>query len=90
VSEQPVKSESKVETTSRKKTERLAKAKRESKKDSERRVPVTMNPEDAEPPLRPLPRGQVRARFIGVTPDGQWMLSLPSKKIVVVPPPPGG
>ncbi|MEN3369559.1 MAG: eukaryotic-like serine/threonine-protein kinase [Verrucomicrobiota bacterium] len=82
--------ESKVETKSPARTERLAKTKRESKKDLERRVPVAVNPEDAERSLPPLPRGQTRARFIGVTPDGQWMLSLPSKKIVVVPPPPGG
>lgn len=37
-----------------------------------------------------LPRGRTRAKFIGVTADGQWMFSLPSKKIVIVPPPPGG
>jgi len=37
-----------------------------------------------------LPPGRTRARFIGVTADGNWMFSLPSKKIVVVPPPPGG
>ena len=82
-------SESKVETKAPAKTERLAKAKRESKKDLERSVPVTADIEGPRP-LPPLPRGQTRARFIGVTPDGQWMLSLPSKKIVVVPPPPGG
>lgn len=82
-------SESKVETKAPAKTERLAKTKRESKKDLERSVPVTADIEGARP-LPPLPRGQTRARFIGVTPDGQWILSLPSKKIVVVPPPPGG
>ncbi|MEY2560477.1 MAG: eukaryotic-like serine/threonine-protein kinase [Verrucomicrobiota bacterium] len=83
-------SETKAETRLPAKTERLAKAKRESKKDLERRVPVAVNAEDAERSLPPLPRGQTRARFIGVTPDGQWMLSLPSKKIVVIPAPPGG
>jgi serine/threonine protein kinase len=86
-------SESRVETKSPAKTERLAKAKRQPKKDLERRVPVAVDPEDTDrplPPLPPLPRGQTRARFIGVTPDGQWMLSLPSRKIVVIPPPPGG
>jgi serine/threonine-protein kinase len=82
-------SESKVEKKLPAKTERLAKAKRESKKDLERNVPVTADIEGPRP-LPPLPRGQTRARFIGVTPDGQWMLSLPSKKIVVVPAPPGG
>lgn len=89
-SERIVKSEAKIETKAPAKTERLAKTKRASKKDSERRVPMAIESEEAYPPMRPLPRGQVRARFIGVTPDGQWMLSLPSKKIVVVPPPPGG
>jgi hypothetical protein len=37
-----------------------------------------------------MPRGRVKARFIGVTADGNWMLSLPKDKIVIVPPPPGG
>jgi serine/threonine protein kinase len=83
-------SETKVETKLPAKTERIAKAKRESKKNLERRGPVTVDAEDADRSLPPLPRGQTRARFIGVTPDGQWMLSLPSKKIVVVPAPPGG
>jgi serine/threonine protein kinase len=41
-------------------------------------------------PMPQLPRGRTRARFIGVTADGNWMFSLPNKKIVVVPPPPGG
>ena len=36
-----------------------------------------------------LPRGFARARFVGTTPDGMWMLALPSNRIVVVPPPPG-
>jgi hypothetical protein len=49
---------------------------------SDERVPDTALP--------PLPRGRTRARFIGVTADGNWMFSLPSKKIVIVPPPPGG
>ncbi|HVF70921.1 MAG TPA: protein kinase [Chthoniobacterales bacterium] len=44
----------------------------------------------AEERLPQLPRGKSRARFIGVTADGNWMFSLPSKKIVIVPPPPGG
>jgi serine/threonine protein kinase len=35
-----------------------------------------------------LPEGVVHARFIGTTSDGQWMLALPSKRIMVVPPPP--
>ena len=36
-----------------------------------------------------VPRGVARARFVGTTPDGMWMLALPSHEIVVVPPPPG-
>jgi len=31
---------------------------------------------------------QGRARFVGVTPEGWWMLELPSNKIIIVPPPP--
>jgi len=42
------------------------------------------------PQLPQLPRGRTRAKFIGVTADGNWMFTLPNKKIVVVPPPPGG
>lgn len=33
------------------------------------------------------PAGMVHARFVGTTPDGQWMLALPSHKIMIVPPP---
>ncbi len=33
------------------------------------------------------PDGMVHARFVGKTPDGQWMLALPSRKIMIVPPP---
>ena len=42
------------------------------------------------PQVQQLPRGRTRAKFIGVTADGNWMFSLPNKKIVIVPPPPGG
>jgi serine/threonine-protein kinase len=42
------------------------------------------------PQVQQLPRGRIRAKFIGVTADGNWMFSLPNKKIVIVPPPPGG
>ncbi len=34
------------------------------------------------------PDGVVRGKFIGTTPDGQWMLALPSHRIMIVPPPP--
>jgi serine/threonine-protein kinase len=36
-----------------------------------------------------LSRRFERPRFVGTTPDGWWMLELPSHRIVVVPPPPG-
>ena len=42
------------------------------------------------PQVQQLPRGRTRAKFIGVTADGNWMFSLPNKKIVIVPAPPGG
>jgi hypothetical protein len=34
------------------------------------------------------PDGVVHGRYIGTTPDGQWMLALPSHRIMIVPPPP--
>jgi hypothetical protein len=78
--------------TSRTKKERLAKTKRESKKENEARPQfvITDEIEQADEPAPKLPKGRVRARFIGVTADGNWMLSLPKDKIVIVPPPPGG
>lgn len=39
--------------------------------------------EDAPRPQRRA----VRARFVGVTPDGMWIMRLPSNRIIVVPPP---
>ncbi|MEY2558515.1 MAG: eukaryotic-like serine/threonine-protein kinase [Verrucomicrobiota bacterium] len=66
-----------------KKTEREAKSKRKAEGDFyvERTAP------ESEEGMRPLPRGSVRARFVGVTADGRWMLALPSHKVIVVPPP---
>ena len=52
----------------------------------ERAYPPQPNPESDGPPS--FGRGRVRARFVGVTEDGSWMLALPSNKIIVVPPPP--
>jgi hypothetical protein len=75
---------------SRTKTERTAKAKREPEKDATRRIRVVDEAQEAEAPVPRYPDGRVRARFIGVTPEGDWMFALPSKKIVVLPPPPGG
>ncbi|MFZ1221486.1 MAG: protein kinase [Chthoniobacterales bacterium] len=75
---------------SRTRTERTAKAKREPEKDATRRIRVVDEAQEAEVPIPRYPDGRVRARFIGVTPEGDWMFALPSKKIVVLPPPPGG
>ena len=78
-------SEAKVETKSRaKKSERPAKSKRQTDEKIYEQQPM---PEFAGP-MPPVPRGSVRARFVGVTADGKWMLALPSNKIVIVPPPP--
>jgi hypothetical protein len=42
-------------------------------------------PEFAERP--PSPGRSVRGRLVGVTPEGWWVMQLPSNEIVVVPPP---
>jgi hypothetical protein len=55
-----------------------------------RAEPVEGDEQVAQAPMPQLPRNRTRAKFIGVTADGNWMFSLPSKKIVIVPPPPGG
>jgi hypothetical protein len=93
-------------TAAKPKKQRAKKPKRELNEESipraepvegdEETVAETDQPDSAESPQQPqqsqLPtgRGRSRARFIGVTADGNWMFSLPSKKIVIVPPPPGG
>lgn len=81
--------EKKVTPIAKKKKER-AKPKREPKEEAISRARPADEDEEMEPTLPPLPKGRARARFIGVTADGNWMFSLPSKKIVIVPPPPGG
>ncbi len=43
---------------------------------------------DGDGAMVQTPSGMVHARFVGTTPDGQWMLSLPSRRIMIVPPPP--
>jgi serine/threonine protein kinase len=43
---------------------------------------------DGDGAMVQTPDGMVHARFVGTTPDGQWMLALPSRKIMIVPPPP--
>ena len=77
-------------TIAKPKKERAKKSNRELEEETVARVePVTGEQlQEASPP--PLPRGRTRAKFIGVTADGNWMFSLPSKKVVIVPPPPGG
>ncbi|HEX8077238.1 MAG TPA: hypothetical protein VF511_05445 [Chthoniobacterales bacterium] len=70
------------------KKDRAAKPKRVPEEEETTRV--AEEPENAKESPAQLPRGRTRARFIGVTADGNWMFSLPSKKIVIVPPPPGG
>jgi len=80
-------------TTSRAKKDRVAKAKPVQDEEFIPRAEPADDDEQAETAERTMPRlppGKTRARFIGVTADGNWMFSLPSKKIVIVPPPPGG
>jgi len=92
----PTTTEKKVVTTAPKpKKERAKKPKRDLDEEAiPRAVPVD-DDEESIAETRPQPQlpgehGRTRARFIGVTADGNWMFSLPSKKIVIVPPPPGG
>jgi len=67
-----------------KKTEPPAKPKRQTERKTYSREGVT----ESE---RTMPRtraGYRRARLVGVTPEGWWMLQSPSGRIIVVPPPP--
>ena len=68
-----------------KKSEAAAKSSRKSSKETE--VGEAEREDEADAQMPPVPRGTMRAKFVGVTADGQWMLMLPSHKIVVVPPP---
>jgi serine/threonine-protein kinase len=86
----PAKTEKKVVTNSKPKKEHAKKPKRESEQETITRAEPAADEEVSDASLAQLPRGRTRARFIGVTADGNWMFSLPSKKIVIVPPPPGG
>jgi serine/threonine protein kinase len=81
-----------VATTTKAKKERATKPKREREPAEEpiAQTRVASDDDDAYAALPQMPKGRTRARFIGVTADGNWMFSLPSKKIVIVPPPPGG
>ena len=44
---------------------------------------------DGDGAMVQTPAGMVHARLVGMTRDGQWMLALPSREIMIVPPPPG-
>jgi eukaryotic-like serine/threonine-protein kinase len=67
-----------------KKTERAGKPKRQAKRKTYPRERISES-ERARPQL---PARSGRARLVGVTPEGWWMLELPSNKIIIVPPPP--
>jgi hypothetical protein len=89
--EEAAPTEPKAVPSSRTKKERVAKTKRDSERDVVRQTrSVDDDEEAATAPMPQLPRGRVRAKFIGVAADGNWMFELPSKKIVIVPAPPGG
>jgi eukaryotic-like serine/threonine-protein kinase len=85
--------ENKIAPSTTAKKERAKKPKREPANEQIARAEPANPDEDGAteaPALPQLPRGRTRAKFIGVTADGNWMFSLPNKKIVVVPAPPGG
>ena len=67
-----------------------AREKKKSRKEPNRRVlaaePANVDEFEDAPPVR---SGSVRAKFIGMTPDGRMMLALPSREVVIVPAPPG-
>jgi serine/threonine protein kinase len=88
----PPTTEQRVVTTKvRPKKEQTRKLPRDGEEEpAPRAEPVEGDEQVAQARMPQLPRNRTRAKFIGVTADGQWMFSLPSKKIVVVPPPPGG
>ncbi len=48
----------------------------------------TRGPVEGDGAMVRTPNGVVHGKFIGTTPDGQWMLALPSRRIMIVPPPP--
>src|SRR5438270_4438486 len=77
--------EPKVATKLRpKKNETVAKSLRKSKQEAE--IDEAEREDDPEASIPPVPRGSIRAKFVGVTADGQWIMKLPSGKVVVVPP----
>lgn len=72
-----------AETLPAKKPERPSKPKQPAEKKIYSRERISES-ERARPRLP----GSRRARLVGVTPEGWWLLKLPSNRIIVVPPPP--
>jgi hypothetical protein len=83
--DKPKEAEPKVVAKPRPKKSETAK---KSSRKPQRETEIEMDDAEREASMPPVPRGSMRAKFVGVTPDGQWMLMLPSRKVVVVPPPP--
>lgn len=77
-------SEPRVAEKSAKRTEQAVK----SKKQVERKMYPRERISDSERSRPRFPAGSRRARLVGVTPEGWWMLQSPSGRIFVVPPPP--
>jgi serine/threonine protein kinase len=67
------------------KPEPAAKPKRQAEKKKSYSRQSTSESDEARPRSR---ERTGRARLVGVTPEGWWMLKLPSNRIIVVPPPP--
>jgi len=72
-----------AKTSPARKTERPAKPKRPAERKTYSRERISESER-----VRPRLPGSRRARLVGVTPEGWWLLELPSKRIIVVPPPP--
>ena len=66
----------------------LSKSELAAIKNASRRAPHARIWADGDGAMVQTPGGMVHARLVGTTRDGQWMLSLPSRKIIIVPPPP--
>jgi serine/threonine protein kinase len=73
-----------AETSPAKKIEPAAKPKRQAQRKTYTRERVS----ESETSRQRLPGRPRRARLVGVTPEGWWLLELPSNRIIVVPPPP--
>jgi hypothetical protein len=82
--------EKKVVTSTKSKKQHATKPKRQPEEEDIPRAEPAEEDGQAEAAMPQMSKGRTRARFIGVTADGNWMFSLPNKKVVVVPPPPGG